>query len=161
MRSAGDAAQLVSGFCVAAGVFLHQPSLLEAKLVVEREIIREKEPRIFHHAQIAQHLEMLADVLDRRIVKILDGRHDLVSCVFLGKYDRARGFHERVVFRRAVRIRISHNRNLDAFFPEFIIFGGLESVLLKIRLSAENFKGVERMGFKQIIDECLRHLKNI
>ena len=60
-----------------------------------------------------------------------------------------------------MRIRISHNRDLDAFFPEFIIFGGLKTVLLKIRLSAENFKGVERMGFKQIVDECLRHLKDV
>ena len=68
--SARDAAQFVSGFRVAAGKFLHQTALLEAKLVVERKIICEKEPRIFHHAQIAQHLEMFADVLDRRIINI-------------------------------------------------------------------------------------------
>lgn len=69
---------------------LHEPSFLEAKLVVDREIILEKEASVTDEPALADHAEFLAYRIDRDGIIIPHRLNDRLSLVLRRKDDRRR-----------------------------------------------------------------------
>ena len=94
-----DLLEECAGFFVAASIFLHQSAFFEANLVMEREEVLIKEPAVFHHAECAENLYVILDVLNGYVVEILNSAHDLVTCIAVSEDHRARRVPVAVVCR--------------------------------------------------------------